>query len=133
MGIFKKKTIRNKYLMPLLQVVVIAMLFVFVFDKECVFIFKNILEKLQVCEGYQTIIYNFLIPIKMFCHSPSVIAFLLVTVQVICFTTTFKFITQIFQQLQFVTTEIIQKEEYKTEKYIDNKNYVYLENQRLLC
>ena len=120
MGIFKKESIKNKYLLPLLQLIIIAILFIFVFDKECVFIFKNILEKLQICEGYQAIIYNFLIPIKMFCHSPSVIAFLFVTVQVICFTTTFKFVTQIFQRPHFVLTEIVEKEEYKTEKYIDN-------------
>ena len=133
MGFFNKKSIRDKYLMPLLQLFIIALLFVFVFDKECVFVFKDILEKLQICESYQTIIYNLLIPIKMFCHSPSVVAFLFVTLQLICITTTFKFVTQIFDKPLFYEEGSIEKEEYWTEKYINNKTCVYLENQRLLC
>ena len=133
MGFLKKKNIRDKYLMPLLQLIIIAMLFIFVFDKECVFVFKNILEKLQVCESYQTIIYNLLIPIKMFCHCPSVVAFLFVTFQIVCITTAFKFIANIFDKPIFSADGVLERKEYLVEKYVNNKTCVYLENQRLLC
>ena len=133
MNFLNKKSIRDKYLGPLLQLVIIAMLFIFVFDKECVFIFKNILDKLQICESYQAIIYNLLIPIKMFCHSPSVVAFLFVTLQFVCITTTFKFITQLFEKPFLSADSVVENEGYWTEKYINNKTCVYLENQRLLC
>ena len=133
MTFVKSRNFRDKYLMPLLQLVIIAFLFVFMFDKECVFLFRNILEKFQVCESYQTIIYNLLIPIKMFCHSPSVIAFLFVTLQIICFTTTIMFVVSIFHKPTLNSDRINREQTSLFVKFIENKNCVYLENQRLLC
>lgn len=133
MEIFNKKSVKSKYIVPLLQLVVVAFLFVFVFDKECVLVLKNTLDKLQICESYQAIIYNFLIPVKMLCHSPSLLTFLFVTLQLVCITTTIKFVISILEK-SFVSIDgKVEEQEYSSQKYIINKNYVYLENSRLLC
>ena len=68
----------NKLLPMLLQVFAMGCLFVAIFDKEAVFLFKDFVDKLQLDADMQMTLIRLLLPFKMIIQCPSFCALVLI-------------------------------------------------------
>lgn len=131
MKLLRKNKLNNNHFL-LLQLIVIAVLFIFVFDKEAVFLLKDSLDRFQLSANIQQIIYRILIAVKMLCHSPSLFALTLFFLQIACVTFSIG-VLYFFIKKPFNYVECkVETPNISVESYTESKKFSYLENLRLL-
>lgn len=132
MSLSAKKKFNSRYFTLLLQLIVMAVLFVFVFDKQAVFLLKDSLSRLQLGSGAERLIFEVLCGFKMLLHAPSFMGTIFIVLPFICLITTINIIKTIFISYKIKINESIELKKINVEKYCKAKNFSYLENMRLL-
>lgn len=127
-----KKKINSTYFFISIQLLVIAVLFIFVFDKQAVFILRDLLDKFQFSSNLQNFIYEILIAFKMLVHSPSFFAMFIVFTQLVALSYNAKKIVKFHAgPFKYVYSQISERK-IILESFEETKKYSYLENLRLL-
>lgn len=85
MQIFKKERMK-KIAIIVMQVITIGSLFLFVFSREAISFFKDILDKIPLNQDFETLLYKMLLPFKMLVNSHSICAILFLVSHILCFT-----------------------------------------------
>ena len=127
-----KKKFNNKYFLLLLQLVVMAVLFVFVFDKQAVLLLKDSLSRLQLSAGFERLIFEILCGFKMLVHTPSFVATVFFVIPIIYMASNIEIIKTVFISYKETEVEPVNIVDYRVEGYQKLLNYSYLENSRLL-
>ncbi|MBE5757998.1 MAG: hypothetical protein E7345_03615 [Clostridiales bacterium] len=128
-----QKKINCKYLFPLIQLVVLALLCVSIFDKECIVLVKNVIESFHLNEGLRVSLYRVLISAKVLFDAPSLFAFLFVVLQFFCFTATILFVISLFyNSFKIEERRVVDCDYIKCSKKF-SKTDAYLKTVRLLC
>lgn len=122
----------NKLLPMLLQVFAMGCLFVAIFDKEAVFLFKDFVDKLQLDADMQMTLIRLLLPFKMIIQSPSFCALVLILTPLVYLASN-KQIFDFFEVTPFMYKDSdVQEKQYEIENFCEQKNYLYLKTMRLL-
>lgn len=117
----------------LLQFVAMSFVFVVMTDKQMVFIIKDFLYSLQLGTDVYTFLGRIYLGFKLMMDIPSSFALFLFLIQLVCATITLK--TILFNNCPkrvFVEEQKIESPKYRVESVLFAKNFVYLENLRLL-
>lgn len=127
-----KKKLDNKYFLIAIQLIVMAVLFIFVFDKQAVFILRDLLDKFQFSTNIQNFIYEILIAFKVLVHSPSFFAMFIIFTQIIALSQNAKKFFELHEKpFKYIDGQIFEKEIILT-GFEETKKYSYLKNLRLL-
>lgn len=122
----------NKFLPMLLQVFAMGCLFVAIFDKEAVFLFKDFVDKLQLDADMQMTLIRLLLPFKMIIQCPSFCALVLILTPLVYLASN-KQIFDFFEVTPFMYKDSdVQEKQYEIENFCEQKNYLYLKTMRLL-
>ena len=132
MTLSAKKKFNNHYFTLLLQLLVMAVLFVFVFDKQAVFLLKDSLGRLELGAGLERLIFELLCSFKMLVHAPSFVGTIFIVLPFICLISNINIIRTIFFKTQTQVYEPVRLTETRVEEYHKAMNLSYLENMRLL-
>lgn len=131
---FKGKKLDYKMvLLFILQLVAMSFVFVVMTDKQMVFIIKDFLYSLQLGSDVYTFLGRMYLGLKIMTDIPSSFAICLFLIQLVCATITLK--TILFNNCPkkvFVEEQKIETPKYRVESVLFSKNFVYLENHRLL-
>ena len=128
----RKKKINSTYFFISIQLLVIAVLFIFVFNKQAVFILRDLLDKFQFSTNLQNFIYEILIAFKMLVHSPSFFAMFIIFTQIVALSyNAKKFVDFHAEPFKYVDSQITERK-IILESFEETKKYSYLENLRLL-
>ena len=134
---FRKNTNKvnkgNKVYFLLVQLLVIAMLVLFVFNNELVIFVKDFINALPVGRGFvESIALRGYVVFNALSSSHSLFALCLLFLHVVIFTSTICKIILFIAQPYFCNEEEIKKVEYKVESFDKNYKGCYLEHMRLL-
>ena len=122
----------NKLLPMLLQVFAMGCLFVAIFDKEAVFLFKDFVDKLQLDADMQMTLIRLLLPFKMIIQCPSFCSLVLILTPLVYLASN-KQIFDFFEVTPFMYKDSdVQEKQYEIENFCEQKNYLYLKTMRLL-
>lgn len=122
----------NKLLPMLLQVFAMGCLFVAIFDKEAVFLFKDFVDKLQLDADMHMTLIRLLLPFKMIIQCPSFCALVLILTPLVYLASN-KQIFDFFEVTPFMYKDSdVQEKQYEIENFCEQKNYLYLKTMRLL-
>lgn len=122
----------NKLLPILLQIFAMGCLFVAIFDKEAVFIFKDFVDRLQLGADIEMTLIRLLLPFRMIAHCPSFYALLLIITPIVYLASN-KQIFGFFEITPFKCKYCdVQEKEYEIENFCEQKNSSYLKTMRLL-
>lgn len=122
----------NKLLPMLLQVFAMGCLFVAIFDKEAVFLFKDFVDRLQLGADIEMTLIRLLLPFKMIIQCPSFCALVLILTPLVYLASN-KQIFDFFEVTPFMYKDSdVQEKQYEIENFCEQKNYLYLKTMRLL-
>lgn len=118
----------------LVQLSVVAMLFLFVFKKELVIVVKDFIQNLPIGSNFvEAIAVKGYVIFTAMSNSPSLFAFCFFILQIFIFTTSFKVIALFFAKPQLHEEDKLTFAKHtKTNTYEPNHRECYLENLRLL-
>ena len=120
-------------LMFLLQFVAMSFVFIYLTDKQSVFIIKDFLQSLNLGSDVYTFLGKVYLAIKMMFDLPSSFALCLLLINLVCATITLKII--LFNNCPkkvSIEEQKIENPTYSVESVLLPRNFAYLENHRLL-
>lgn len=109
-----------------------ASLFVVVFDKEIVFIFKNFVDRLQLDMDLQMNLIRILLPVRMLVHSPSLYAIIFLLTPIFAWASGIYWRASINTVPFVYETSDVQNKSYDIVSFVEQKNCSYLKTMRLL-
>lgn len=122
----------SKYFLEFIQLVVMGLLFLFVLKRELVVFVKELISSLPVGGNFiESIAVKGYVIFNLISHSPSLIVFTFLILQVMVFAT-FKCLTLLYCYPFYYAKENLTIVEKKVEHFYRNNRTTYLENLRLL-
>ncbi len=122
----------RKIFLLLLQFGAMASLFVVMFDKEAVFIFKDFVDRLQLDMDMQISLMRLLLPVRMLLHSPSLYAIIFLLTPIFVLASSIYLRASISTEPFVYEESDVQSKTYDIISYVEQKNCSYLKTMRLL-
>ena len=122
----------HKIFLLLLQLGAMASLFVVMFDKEAVFIFKDFVDRLQLDMDLQMTLIRLLLPVRMLLHSPSLYAIIFLLTPIFVLASGIYLRASISTEPFVYEKSDVQSKSYDIVSFVEQKNCSYLKTMRLL-
>lgn len=124
----------KKYAHEFFQLIIMSCLFLFVLNKELVLFVKEFISAIPFGGNFiESIALKGYVVFNMLSSSPSLVALMLMFLQVVLVVYTIRILVIIFYKPFVLNEESLATEQTSVENYARNNKIIYLENLRLLC